>query len=40
MRVGGYWNLGTSYLWNVKDMLPLKNLALYAGVGVVGGARL
>jgi NTE family protein len=38
MRVGGYWNLGTSYLWNVKDMLPLKNLALYAGVRVVGGA--
>jgi NTE family protein len=38
MRVGGYWNVGTSYLWNVKDMLPLKNLALYAGVRVVGGA--
>jgi NTE family protein len=38
MRVGGYWNLGTSYLWNVKDMLPVRNLALYAGVGVVGGA--
>ena len=38
MRVGGYWNLGTSYLWNVKDVLPLKNLALYAGVRVVGGA--
>ncbi len=38
MRVGGYWNIGTSYLWNVKDVLPLKNLALYAGVRVVGGA--
>ena len=38
MRVGGYWNIGTSYLWNVKDMLPIKNQALYAGVRVVGGA--
>jgi len=38
MRVGGYWNLGTSYLWNVKDVLPVRNLALYAGVGLVGGA--
>ena len=38
MRVGGYWNIGTSYLWNVKDVLPLRNLALYAGVRVVGGA--
>jgi NTE family protein len=38
LRVGGYWNIGTSYLWNVKDVLPLKNLALYAGVRVVGGA--
>jgi NTE family protein len=38
MRVDGYWNIGTSYLWNVKDVLPLKNLALYAGVRVVGGA--
>jgi NTE family protein len=38
MRVGGYWNIGTSYLWNVKDVLPVRNLALYAGVRVVGGA--
>ena len=38
MRVGGYWNIGTSYLWNVKDMLSIKNQALYAGVRVVGGA--
>jgi outer membrane translocation and assembly module TamA len=38
MRVGGYWNIGTSYLWNVKDVLPLKNQALYAGVRIVGGA--
>jgi NTE family protein len=38
MRVGGYWNIGTSYLWNVKDMLPIKQQALYAGVRVVGGA--
>lgn len=38
LRVDGYWNVGTSYLWNIKDVLPLKNLALYAGVRVVGGA--
>jgi NTE family protein len=38
MRVGGYWNIGTSYLWNVKEVLPIKNQALYAGVRVVGGA--
>ena len=38
MRVGGYWNIGTSYLWNVKEMLPIKNQALYAGVRIVGGA--
>jgi NTE family protein len=38
MRVGGYWNIGTSYLWNVKDVLPIKNQALYAGVRLVGGA--
>jgi NTE family protein len=38
MRVGGYWTMGTSYLWNVKEMLPIRNLALYAGVGVIGGA--
>ena len=38
LRVGGYWTIGTSYLWNVKDVMPIRNLALYAGVRVVGGA--
>ncbi len=37
MRVGGYWTLGTSYLWNIKDIMTLRNHALYAGVQVVGG---
>jgi NTE family protein len=38
LRVGGYWTLGTSYLWKVKEVLPIRNLALYAGVRLVGGA--
>src|SRR5882672_6889371 len=38
MRVGGYWTVGTSYLWKVKEVLPIRNLALYAGVRLVGGA--
>ena len=38
VRVGGYWTMGTSYLWNFKEVLPIRNLALYAGVGLVGGA--
>ena len=38
MRVDGYWTIGTSYLWKVKDVLPIRNLALYAGVQLVGGA--
>ena len=37
-RVDGYWTVGTSYLWKVKDVLPIRNLALYAGVQLVGGA--
>ena len=37
MRVGGYWTLGTSYLWNIKDIMTLRNHALYAGVQLVGG---
>ena len=27
----------TSYLWKVKDVLPIRNLALYVGVGLTGG---
>jgi NTE family protein len=38
LRVGGYWTVGTSYLWKVKEVLPIRNLALYAGVRVMGGA--
>jgi NTE family protein len=38
LRVGGYWTLGTSYLWKVKDVLPVRNLALYLGARVAGGA--
>jgi NTE family protein len=37
MRAEGYWTVGTSYLWNFKEVLPIRNLALYAGVRLVGG---
>ena len=37
MRAGGYWTLGTSYLWNIRDITTLRNHALYAGAQVVGG---
>jgi NTE family protein len=37
LRVGSYWNIGTSYLWNVKELLPVKNLALYVGGRVMAG---
>ena len=38
LRVGGYWTLGTSYLWKVRDVLPVRNLALYLGARLAGGA--
>ncbi len=38
LRVGSYWNIGTSYLWNVKEILPVKNFALYVGGRIIGGA--
>ena len=38
LRVNGYWTVGTNYLWRVKDVLPIRNLALYAGIGLMGGA--
>jgi len=38
LRVDGYWTIGTSYLWKVRDVLPIRNLALYAGVRVAAGA--
>lgn len=37
LRVGGYWTVGTSYLINVKELLPIRNQALYLGMRVVGG---
>ena len=40
LRVDGYWTIGTSYLWKVKDVLPIRNLALYAGVRLEAGADL
>ncbi len=37
LRVHDYWLAKTSYLWKVKDVLPIRNLAFYLGVGVTGG---
>jgi NTE family protein len=37
LRVGGYWTVGTSYLWNIKEVLPIKGHALYMGFRAVGG---
>jgi NTE family protein len=38
LRVRSYWTVGTNYLWKVKDVLPIRNLALYLGAGITGGA--
>lgn len=38
LRVDRYWTINTNYLWKVKDVLPIRNLALYAGIGLTGGA--
>lgn len=38
LRVNGYWTIDTSYLWQVKEVLPVRNLALYAGVRLAAGA--
>jgi NTE family protein len=37
LRVREYWLASTSYLWRVKDLLPIRNLSLYVGFGVTGG---
>ncbi|HWN47736.1 MAG TPA: BamA/TamA family outer membrane protein, partial [Steroidobacteraceae bacterium] len=37
LRVDGYWLASTSYLWKVKELLPIRNLAFYMGIGVTGG---
>ena len=38
LRVDGYWTIDTSYLWQVKEVLPIRNLALYAGIRLEAGA--
>jgi NTE family protein len=38
LRVGSYWTVNTAYLWKVKDVLPIRNLALYLGAGITAGA--
>jgi NTE family protein len=37
IRTGGYWLANTSYLWKVKDLLTIRNLAFYMGVGLTAG---
>ncbi len=37
LRVREYWLASTSYLWRVKDLLSIRNLSLYMGVGLTGG---
>ena len=37
LRARGYWLANTSYLWKVKDLLTIRNLAFYMGVGVTAG---
>ena len=38
LRVDGYWTIDTSYLWQVKQGLSIRNLALYAGIRLEAGA--
>ncbi len=38
LRSDGYWTIDTSYLRKVKDVLPIRNLALYAGIRLTAGA--
>jgi len=37
LRVNEYWLASTNYLWRVKDVLPIRNLAFYMGIGLTGG---
>jgi NTE family protein len=37
LRAGSYWVANTSYLWKVKDLLSVRNLAFYMGLGLTGG---
>jgi NTE family protein len=38
LRADSYWIIDSSYLWKLKDVLPIRNLALYGGVRLTGGA--
>jgi NTE family protein len=38
LRVQDYWTIDTSYLWRVKEVLPVRNLAIYAGIRLTAGA--
>jgi hypothetical protein len=37
LRVGDYWTASTGYLWKIKDIMTLRNQALYAGLRVMAG---
>jgi len=37
LRVGDYWTASTGYLWKVKDIMTIRNQALYAGLRVMAG---
>lgn len=37
LRVNSYWTAGTSYMWNVKELMSLRNHALYFGGRLVVG---
>ena len=37
LRAGSYWVANTSYLWKVKDLLSIRNLAFYMGLGLTAG---
>lgn len=38
IRADSYWTVSTSYLWNVKELLPLMDLAMYVGMRANAGA--
>jgi NTE family protein len=38
LRVGSYWTASTGYLWRIKDIMTLRNQALYAGVRMMAGS--
>jgi NTE family protein len=38
LRVGDYWTASTGYLWKIKDIMTIRNQALYAGLQLTAGA--